>query len=302
MTGGVARPMLAGMAHELSKLSPAKINLTLRVDPLRQDGFHEIESLTARIGLSDRVTVALRDDDRIVLSCDNPAIPTDDRNLAVRAALQLQEFSGKRRGATIALEKRIPSGAGLGGGSANAAATLDLLDRLWQTELTRDELCRVGSEIGSDIPLFFHGGCCLIRGRGEQVVDAALLPAGWAVLILPPFEIATAAVYAAWDELNVGSDERARTDPQSLVAEAASLEALMPSLFNDLEAPARRVSRPLDEGFERLAGLSDVPVRMTGSGSCMFRLFDGRAAADRFAREAAHATSFRVEVVSFPAE
>ena len=302
MTGGIVRPMLAGMTQELSKLSPAKINLTLRVDQLRQDGFHEIESLTARIGLCDRVTVALRDDDRIVLSCDNPAIPTDDRNLAVRAALGIRKLSGQRQGASIALEKRIPAGAGLGGGSANAAATLDLLNRLWKTGLTRDALCRVGSEIGSDVPLFFHGDSCLIRGRGEQVVDAALLPAGWVVLILPPFEIATAAVYAAWDELNAGGDERARTDPQALVAEAASLEALMPLLFNDLEAPARRVSRMLDEAFERLAGVSDGPVRMTGSGSCMFRLFDGRAAADRFAREAGRATSFRVEVVSFPAE
>lgn len=292
--------MLAGMTRQLVKESPAKINLTLRVDRLRPDGFHEIESLTARVGLCDRVTVSAGADERLELTCNEESIPIDDRNLAMRAALALRAKSGVRRGACIELEKRIPAGAGLGGGSSNAAAVLDLLNSAWETELTRDALRDIGSQIGSDVPLFLCEPCCVLRGRGEIVAQAPRLPAGWAVLILPPIAIHTATVYAAWDETGPASDRSARLDPNELVSGATSLEALMPRLFNDLELPARRVSREFDRAFEQMRRLSDDLVRMTGSGSCMFRLFDARRAAERFASLVGESAGFRAEVAPIP--
>ena len=294
--------MLAGMTRQLVKESSAKINLTLRVDRLRPDGFHEIESLTARAGLCDRVTASARADDRLELTCNDESIPVDDRNLAMRAALALRAKSGVRRGAGIELEKHIPAGAGLGGGSSNAAAVLELLNTLWETALTRDALCDIGSQIGSDVPLFLGGACCVLRGRGEIVAEAPRVPAGWAVLILPPIEIPTPAVYAAWDETGAASDRSARLDPIELLSGATSLEALMPRLFNDLEAPARRVSKEFDRAFARMQRLSDDLVRMTGSGSCMFRLFDAQQAAERFAGLVRESVAFRVEVARIPRE
>ena len=152
------------------------------------------------------------------------------------------------------------------------------------------------------MPLFLGGACCVLHGRGEIVAEAPRLPAGWAVLILPPIELSTQAVYAAWDETGAASDRSARLDPIELLSGATSLEALMPRLFNDLEAPARCVSREFDRAFARMQRLSDDSVRMTGSGSGMFRLFDASQAAERFAGLVGESDAFRVEVAPIPHE
>ena len=155
----------------LSREAPAKINLTLRVLSLRADGYHEIESLVAQIDLCDTVTVTPREDRRLLVDCSDRTIPCDSSNLALRAAHSLAEAHGVRRGALISLTKRIPSGAGLGGGSSNAAATLKLLNAQWRLGLSHPELAEIGAEIGSDVPLFCHGPLCAIRGRGERVEE-----------------------------------------------------------------------------------------------------------------------------------
>lgn len=281
--------------RELTQPSPAKINLVLRVGGVRPDGFHEIESLVARVRLCDTVTVSPRDDGRFTLACDDPTVPEGDTNLALRAARRLADAVGAGvQGVHIGLEKRIPAGAGLGGGSSNAASVLELLNELWNLDLPATDLERIGAEIGSDVPLFLHTPLCIVRGRGEQIEDLHRPLPGWVVLILPAIHLPTRDVYAAWDRLPT---HPGRPSIESVLQRAGGTEALMPHLFNDLE-PAAQVVRPaLGEVIEQVGRVSGGTVRMTGSGSGLFRLFDEREGADGFAQRVRDGLGVRTEVV-----
>lgn len=271
--------------------SPAKINLTLRVAGVRPDGFHELESLVAVIDLCDTVSVNQRADDRVCVQCDDPVIPCDASNSAHRAATALADATGVRRGVDIVLAKRIPAGSGLGGGSSNAATTLTLLNELWQTRLSGQELARIGASVGSDVPLFFHGPLCIVRGRGEQVERIERLLAGWVTVVLPDIHCSTPDIYRRWDE----SPERASRPPLTeVLSRLDQPEELMRLLFNDLETPALTAAPQLAGVFSRLETLSDGQVRMTGSGSALYRLFPGESAAASFARDVADSLGLRV--------
>lgn len=177
--------------------APAKINRELRVGALRADGFHEVFSRIVAIALSDAVTVA-PSPNRLVFTCAGGA-PADDTNLVVRAARALAAHLNRVPAARIHLEKRIPAGGGLGGGSSDAAATLLLLDRLWGARLPMAELAAVAAALGSDVPFFLHGGEADVTGRGERVRPMADRPGEDLLLVVPPFPISTARVYAAYD-------------------------------------------------------------------------------------------------------
>ena len=265
---GGGRKLAAAMSG-LTRESPAKINLTLRVAGVRPDGFHELESLVARVGLCDTVTVSPRPDAKLTVECGDPEIPDDDRNLAVQAARCLSNAVGGSAGAHIAIEKRIPAGAGLGGGSSNAATVLLLLNELWELKLSAAELARIGAQVGSDVPLFLHGPLCIMRGRGEQVENVPQPLEAWAVLFLPTARCATAAVYQAWDRAAV---QRARPTMDEILAGLDSLPRLRELLFNDLEEAALAVCPELGRLAERLRSLCGPQVRMTGSGSGFFHL------------------------------
>jgi 4-diphosphocytidyl-2-C-methyl-D-erythritol kinase len=281
---------------EITRLCPAKINLTLRVVGRRPDGFHEIESLVARVGLFDTVRVAPRDDGQFALRCDDPSVPCDESNLAQRAARQLAQVAGRvDRGVDITLQKRIPPASGLGGGSSNAAITLMLLNDLWQLGLSKPELAGVGSEIGSDVPLFFHTPLCVIRGRGEHVEDVPRSLSGWITLVLPEVRSETAEVYAAWDQMQAHPP---RPSIDEILRHVDRAEMLAPHVFNDLEEPARAVNPRLAQLAESLERLSGGSAWMTGSGSAFCRLFDERTNARRFARRVADELGLRTEVVS----
>jgi len=279
--------------NELTRQSPAKINLTLRVGPLRPDGFHPLESLVARVALCDTITVNRRDDRRLTLECDDPTVPADDSNLALRAAHALAQTTDERNpGFHIKIKKRIPAGAGLGGGSSNAATTLMLLNELWNTRVPTAELAELAAQLGSDVPLFFHGPLCLMRGRGEIIQDIPHTLNAWVVLVLPELHAPTGSVYKAFDRLPAPP---ARPSADDLLAEitarepAARLEALNHRLFNDLEPAATAVIAELARVAADLAKLSDNTIRMTGSGAAFFRLFaekhDAQALADRIHQE-----------------
>jgi 4-diphosphocytidyl-2-C-methyl-D-erythritol kinase len=278
----------------LTRQSAAKINLTLRVGPPRPDGFHEIESLVARVGLCDTVGVAPRADGQLTLECDDPAIPRDETNLALRAARLLADQTGVTNGAHISLRKRIPAGSGLGGGSSNAATALMLLNDLWQLRLGRDELAAIGAQIGSDVPLFFHSPLCIVRGRGEQIEDVNRRLEGLVLLILPDLHVSTREVYAAWDRAGLSP---ARPSMEHVLAAAGGTNTLGPLLFNDLEAAAFQVSPELAELVARLRRDQHGPVHMTGSGSAFFQLLDKAGPAHEAAGRIARALGVRVEVV-----
>jgi 4-diphosphocytidyl-2-C-methyl-D-erythritol kinase len=294
-------------AAALIVAAPAKLNLTLRVGPRRTDGYHEIESLIIRCrDLCDELHVWPRTDGRIELECDDPSLPAGESNLVIRAARALERAARPREplGATIRLRKRIPSGAGLGGGSADAAATLHALDVVWRLGLTPDELERAAVEIGSDVPALVRGGSCVVRGRGERVEPAGVRIEAAALLVLPPIHCATDEVYAAFDALPPPPERPqaalllARAGPPRWATRAAERiaegDALMPMLFNDLE-PAATAARPrLGALAARLREITGVELRMSGSGSTLFRLFAPGDAGLRAARDVQAEISARI--------
>lgn len=282
----------------LTRPSPAKLNLTLRVIGVRPDRFHELESLVAQINLCDTVSVAAHEDGCYALDCDEPTLPCDGSNLVLRAARALNQAAGTNRGVHIGLKKRIPAGAGLGGGSSNAATTLTLLNELWNVGLGKADLGRLAAELGSDVPLFCCSPLCVIRGRGEQVDELGAPPALWAALVLPVIHCSTAAVYAAWDQLR---QRPPRPTLAEVLAARDSASRLMELLFNDLEAAAFRVVPSLAELAAQIADATGQPVRLTGSGSALFRLFDDPQAAARFALTVGSEVGVRSDVVALRA-
>ncbi len=279
---------------ELRLAAAGKINLTLRVGPRRSDGFHEIESLLVPIDLCDEVVLTLRDDGRLMLVCDAARLPADDRNLALRAARILRaHLAEPGLGAHILLRKRIPAGAGLGGGSADAAAVLRGLCRLWGRALRADVLMRLGASVGSDVPALLFGGPVIARGRGERVQRADGLPEAQAVVMLPPLACRTAEVYAAFDAL---PPPPARPPAAEILGQAGDAAALLTACYNDLEPAAMRVCPQLGRLRARAEDLLGQPVRLSGSGSALFTLAATREQAVAAAARVGKDIGLRVRV------
>ena len=246
---------------------PAKINLDLRVGPLRADGFHSIRSWFVTVGLYDELTVGPADDVR--LTCDEPSIPTDERNLVVRAANALRPANGP--GVAMHLAKRIPAGGGLGGGSSNAATALVALNAFWHLGLSPSRLHAIAATLGSDVPFFLHGPSSLCVGRGEVITPVPPPPCRWAVLILPPIAMPTPAVFRKLDELRPHAAEPLSP---SQTAPAGDALGLLATLVNDLEVPAFASRPDLADLSHAAADRLGRPVRMSGSGSTLFTLYD----------------------------
>jgi 4-diphosphocytidyl-2-C-methyl-D-erythritol kinase len=241
--------------------APAKINLSFRIKDRRPDGFHEIETLMAPISLADRITIerAGHEGD-IRFTCDDPSLPASDDNLVVRAAKLFRGRANITSGITIALEKKIPHGAGLGGGSSDAASTLLGLNELFAAGLPQDELLKLAAQLGSDVPFFVVGSAALCRGRGEIVVPTSLPTKLRLVLFKPDFAVQTPWAYGRWKE----SQELPGVD-------------YSPQEFNGVQF-VNDLERPVFEKFVLLAHLktwlrqqSEVAVAlMSGSGSTVF--------------------------------
>lgn len=265
--------------------SPSKINLHLRVAGPDASGFHPLRSWFVTTDLCDGLaaTVAPAAARRVTLRCDDPTLPTDGRNLVVRAAeafLAALPTSARPFAVELDLAKRIPAGAGLGGGSSNAAATLRALAELLSPYVSgRPALEPIAARLGSDVPFFLGAPSAVATGRGEQLVAAPAPRADVALLIFPPFGIPTPAAYRKLDEIRPAADTG--TLDAFDVDEWATLGAaeLSRRLVNDLE-PAAFALEPrlsaLRDDAERTIGR---PVRMSGSGSTLFALFDDEAEA-----------------------
>ncbi|MBN1343248.1 MAG: 4-(cytidine 5'-diphospho)-2-C-methyl-D-erythritol kinase [Phycisphaerae bacterium] len=282
----------AGLDGPLHLRAPAKINLTLAVLGKRPDGFHEIESLVTPIELYDELTLKATTTPEIRLECGTPGVPSDSRNLVRQAADRLLAYAGTRLGAEIRLTKRVPVGAGLGGGSSDAASALMGLNQLWNLGLDAAALADVAAKVGSDVPLFLQPGATIIRGRGERVTPTRLGRPRWVVLITPPFGMNTGAVYAAW------RPDQAPPCTADEVAKASQAgEPIDGLLFNMLEPPAMAVEPRLAALHRRMVELGARCARMSGSGSSLFALFDERGAAESFAESAAMRLDARIHVV-----
>jgi 4-diphosphocytidyl-2-C-methyl-D-erythritol kinase len=251
---------------------PAKINLTLEIGERRADGFHDVRTVMQAITLSDTLTLTSRRGP-LSLEGDAPGVPMGAGNLVWRAAELLWRTlgrSGPARDAQMRLVKRIPAAAGLGGGSADAAAALVGLNRLWRGRLSRAELARLGGELGSDVPFFLCGGTALGLGRGEHVYPLPDVPRHAVVIVTSPQGVSTADAYRWLD------DDRARQSARDRSDHGRAIDVGWPngplSVSNDLEASVRRRLESVGESLEALTKLGALVASMTGSGSAVFGL------------------------------
>ena len=255
-------------------IARAKINLHLRVGRVRPDGFHPLLTWMTTVGLHDRLAPAVTNDPRVTMTCDDPSLPIDENNLVIKAARALGVT-----GVAVHLAKSIPHGGGLGGGSSDAAATLIGLNRLFGLNRDTKSLAELAGGLGSDVPFFLHGPSSVCRGRGE-IIEPVPPPqlAKWAVLILPGIAVPTPAVYRKFDEMGLGSD--IETTPDWAAWGGLPSVELMAELVNDLERPAFSLRPDLSTLRDRCEQSIARPVRMSGSGSTLFSLFDDQSQAE----------------------
>lgn len=255
----------------LTLLSPAKINLTLEVLGRRQDGYHEIRSIIQPVDLFDEVSIEQTEED-IELTSSGIEIPQGKDNLAWKAAALYIGQSGIDVGVRIDIKKKIPPGSGLGGGSSNAAAVLTGLNRIFGA-LSEDELLRISSSLGADVPLFIRPVSAVIEGIGEKVTPLRGLPLFYYVILCPNVNVSTERVYRKWDELNEGApqDKREHGELESAVEELRKASGF--PLRNDLEAPAEALYPEIKAFKQILTSLEARDVQMTGSGGAVFAVF-----------------------------
>lgn len=265
------------MNKRLKLQAPAKINLFLEILGKRQDGYHEIETVMQEIDLSD--TLEIEETNKgIELICSDPEVPCNEENLVWRAVRLFQEASGISKGVRIRLEKRIPMGAGLGGGSSDAAAVLKGLNILWQTAIRKERLMEMAARLGSDIPFFIQGRTALCRGRGERVNPITVRRGFYYTLVYPGISISTATIYR-----NLKIDlTKGRKDANLFVnaLELGDPKCLGQLLFNRLEAVAFGLYPELQDIKILLESYHPCGVLLSGSGSCIYGLFETRREAE----------------------
>jgi 4-diphosphocytidyl-2-C-methyl-D-erythritol kinase len=267
---------LVNKLQDMQLWAPAKINLSFRIKGRRADGFHEIETLMVPISLADRITIERPGSEgEICFSCDDPSLPAGDDNLVVRAAKLFRRQTNFPGGITISLEKKIPHGAGLGGGSSDAASTLLALNELFGGGLGQEELLNLAAELGSDVPFFIVRSAAVCRSRGEIVTPISLDAKFQLILLKPDFGVPTSWAYSKW------KDSRGLPDVDYATQEFNGVQ-----FVNDLE-------RPVFEKFVLLAHLKawlrqqpEVAVAlMSGSGSTVFAVLrDGETGEELAAR------------------
>nr|WP_283151435.1 4-(cytidine 5'-diphospho)-2-C-methyl-D-erythritol kinase [Silvimonas soli] len=244
--------------------APAKLNLFLHVIGRRADGYHLLQSVFQLIDLADTIHLRLRDDAQVIHHNPLSGVPAET-DLTVRAARLLQQETGYTKGVDIRVDKRIPMGGGLGGGSSDAATVLLALNRLWGVNLSRAQLMRLGLALGADVPFFIFGRNAFVEGIGE-IMQEITTPEAWYVVLHPPVHVSTPAIF---------KDERLTRNTPSLKLRDLNTTASR----NDLQAVAVSQHPQIAEFLDWLSQFGDA--RMTGSGSCVFTKCASQSAADR---------------------
>jgi len=259
------------MTATLTLDSPAKVNLTLEILKKREDGYHELRTILQKISLHDTLRFTLKKRAGISITTTHPNLPTGKRNLVYRAARLVLTRSGYRGGVDIDIEKRIPLGAGLGGGSSNAAITLTALNGLLEVGFTKKELEGIGLEIGADVPFFLMKGSAIGSGIGERLrkVD---LPELWYILIYPNFEVSTRWAYQNF----VLTKRRFHYKIHEFLKTPREISSI---LQNDLETVVSREYPQIETMKEALRSCGAMGVSMTGSGPTVFGIFSGEGGA-----------------------
>jgi 4-diphosphocytidyl-2-C-methyl-D-erythritol kinase len=282
----------------ISEIAPAKINLTLEIINKRDDGFHEINSVMQTIDLCDLLTFHenswiqlipeyhnLPNMDSLTLNNDNNYLI---QNLVYRSAEILKKETGYKAGAVIQLKKNIPSAAGLGGGSSDAAATLRGLNRLWKLNLSDEELAEIGAQVGSDVPFFIYGGTCYVTGRGEVVKKISAIKNKWLIIMLLPFYIEgkTAKLYSLIKPKNYSDgvcsknlidyiyNNGSNGNSKREVAKINEADRSLHFLFNSFEQVYNELFIDYPSWLEKFKDIDIYPIHLAGSGPAVFYICD----------------------------
>ena len=259
----------------------AKLNWSLDILGTRPNGYHELDMLMQHIELADEMT--FENSRWTKLTVDGQLLPVGNRNLVIRAANALNDYMGTRKGARINLKKRIPVRAGLGGGSADCAAALIALNRLWKFRLPVETLCEIGAKLGADVPYCIRGGLCRVSGIGEIIEPMECGPRIPMVLLHPGGGLSTQAVFGKFDTEQYPT-LHVDTMAVAKAVQAGDISAYASAAGNALEAPAIALMPDVETAMQQLRNAGAEAVRMSGSGSAVFGLFrsdeDARKAAD----------------------
>jgi 4-diphosphocytidyl-2-C-methyl-D-erythritol kinase len=294
------------MEESLVLESPAKVNLRLEILRKREDGYHELRTIFQKISLRDTLHFSLKKGKGISITTNHPGLPLGKANLIYRAAQSILRRSSYKGGVAIQIEKRIPLGAGLGGGSSNAATTLRAMNQLLETNLSRKELMELGLEIGADVPFFFLKGTALGSGIGERLKKIEV-PNLWFVLIYPNFEVSTRWAYQNFDKslsgatlspstplealsLSKGKRQLSSEKTEGLTNQQFHINLgkflktsneVSKILFNHLEAGVSKEYPQIDVMKKMLLSTGAMGALMTGSGPAVFGLFPGERMATK---------------------
>jgi 4-diphosphocytidyl-2-C-methyl-D-erythritol kinase len=258
----------------------AKINLGLRVHGRREDGYHELTTVFQTVSLHDRLAFQNLPGGRLELACSDPEIPADESNLVLRAAAALRECYGVRLGARVELEKVIPAGGGLGGGSSDAAVALLGLANLWEIDADLRGLAEIGGRLGADVPFFLYGGTALGTGTGTEITPLEDAPKRHLVVVTPGVKVSTAEAYKALGARALTKEEAAanlsvsRTEADFSVPHSGVWS-------NDFEAVVTRLHPEIGRAAEALGGACARPALLSGSGSSVFGVFESKGEAGR---------------------
>ena len=266
-------------AFPVTEKAYAKLNISLDVTARRNDGYHDMLMIMQTVSLCDELTITPERDGLVHALTSLPYVPGDRRNLAVRAALKFLELVGdEERGMKIAMRKSIPVGAGMAGGSADAAAVLRALNRAYGAPFTTEELCAAGETVGSDVAFCLRGGTALASGRGEILQPLPPLPPCCFVICKPDFSISTPELFQKLD----GAKLCCHPDTEGLLAalKAQDLDALCRRMYNVFEDVPDRRMRTIRAAKGALLDCGALGALMTGTGSAVFGVFRDRKVAD----------------------
>ena len=250
------------MLETIAWPAPAKLNLMLRIVARRADGYHELQTVFQFLDYQDQLFFSPRSDSRIVISNPLPGV-APELDLTFRAAQLLQTRTRTRQGVEIRLEKRLPMGGGLGGGSSDAATTLLALNQIWKTRLSKRQLADLGISLGADVPIFLGGHAAWAEGIGERLFEIDL-PEPWYLILTPDCHVSTASIFA--------SPDLTRNSPRIKIR-----DFLQGERSNDCLPVVRKLYPQVAEAFDWLEG--HAPAQMTGTGACVFAGFPNEAAA-----------------------
>jgi 4-diphosphocytidyl-2-C-methyl-D-erythritol kinase len=285
------------VTQAVSLSPPAKINLSLVVFARRPDGFHDLHSVMAAIDLHDDLILEPADRPGIHLFCTGLPSPAGPQNLVYRAAEMLARYAGIVPAVTIRLHKRIPSGAGLGGGSSDAAACLAGLNWLWELGLSTQELAPLAAQLGSDVAFFLHAPVAICTGRGENVEAIPLRCTRSLLLILPPVHASTALVYQHY--LHNAAQTATQMERVNSFLSRGDLDGLVTQGINSLTKPCFKLFEPLRSLRAVIEGMGIGPLCLSGSGSCLFIPCSSSVQSAQWAQQIQERNLAEVKAVNF---